>query len=321
MAGRIQGLGAGLAAVVLALAPGPQDKTSPKGDPPKGKASRGAPAPPKSWKEHWFEHDQAVKLVDFNDEVAVYFDDGMKPGDGSDWIAPFMTRAWRYTKATYGPFGDPRGRLFAIFHQGRYSGGHPSTYLDESHDRRNVTDCGTGSWSPRDVDLPSHEIGHIVEGASRGVRESPAFDLWHDSKWIELYQYDLYIGLGMKEDAERVFAKFSATTDDFPRTGTHWFRDFFFPAWRDYGRSKLMPRFFRLLAEHFPKDQDPSGVIRYTRKLNWGEFVHFLSAAANRDLRPLARKAFGWPSEWEAQFQQARGDFPALTYAAPARGK
>ena len=32
-------------------------------------------APPRTWNEHWFEHDQVVKFVNFNDDVAVYFDD------------------------------------------------------------------------------------------------------------------------------------------------------------------------------------------------------------------------------------------------------
>ena len=232
---------------------------------PKGRAASGSAkvlAPPKIWKEHWFEHAQVVQLVDFNAEVAVYFDDGVRRGEETAWITPFMTRAWKYTKATYGPFGDPKGRLFAIFHQGRYGGGHPSTYFDASHEHRNVTDCGEGAWDESKVDLPSHEIGHIVEGASRGIHESPAFDLWHDSKWIELYQYDLYVGLGMKADAERVFAKFTAQVDDFPRPGTHWFGDFFHPAWRDHGKSKLMAGFFRLLAAHFP--QEPEGTTPNT---------------------------------------------------------
>ena len=276
-------------------------------------------APPKTWKEHWFEHQQVVQLVDFNAEVAVYFDDGVPRGETTAWITPFLARAWKYTRATYGPFGDPKGRLFAIFHQGRYGGGHPSTYFDASHEHRNVVDCGESAWDESKVDLPSHEIGHIVEGASRGVHESPAFDLWHDSKWIELYQYDLYVGLGMTADAERVFAKFTAQADDFPRAGTHWFRDFFHPAWRDHGKSKLMANFFRLLAVHFPKEPEGDH-LKYARKLNWGEFLHFMSAAAGKDLRPLARRAFDWPADREQQFQEARVAFPGLTYAPAEAG-
>ena len=301
--------GAVLLGIVLAgsLAAFSQEK-------PRGRGGSSATAaPPKTWKEHWFEHNQTVRLVTYDSDVAVYFDDGV-PKEGTEWIAPFMQRAWRYTKKTYGGFGSPKDRLFAIFHEGRYSGGHPSTFFDESHEYRNVTDCGPGPWPESAVDLPSHELGHIVEGASQGVHESPAFDLWHDSKWIELYQFDLYTGLGMQADAERVFAKFTAQADDFPRANTHWFRDFFYPAWRDHGRSKLMAGFFRLLAVHFPKTDEANGRQRYARKLNWGEFIHFMSAAAHRDLRPLAKRAFGWPKDWEREFQQARTDFAELTY-------
>ncbi len=132
--------------------------------------------PPRTWQEHWFEHRQLVKLVATNDEVAIYFDDDM-PRDALKWIEPFLTKAWRYTKKTYGSFG-PDARLYAIFHNGKYGGGHPSTYFDGSHDFRNVIDCGADSWDESRLDIVSHEIGHIVEGASRGVHESPAFDIW-----------------------------------------------------------------------------------------------------------------------------------------------
>ena len=111
-------------------------------------------APPRTWKEHWFEHDQVVKLINFNNEVAVYFDDNVPRNETTAWIVPFMTRAWRYTKATYGDFGGSENRLFSVFHEGRYSGGHPSTYFDASHDYRNVTDCGPGPWGESSAGLP-----------------------------------------------------------------------------------------------------------------------------------------------------------------------
>jgi hypothetical protein len=210
-----------LTVACLAVAPvmsqsGAQQQTTGR---PSAKSARGAkaPAPPRAWKEHWFEHDQVVKFVDFNDDVAVYFDDDVPRDQSTAWIVPFMTRAWRYTKSTYGDFGGAQGRLFAIFHQGRYSGGHPSTYFDDSHDDRNVTDCGPGPWPDTAVGIPTHEIGHIVEGANNGVHGSPGFRVWKDSKWIELYQYDLYVGLGLDDEARRAFDRFTAQSDDFPR--------------------------------------------------------------------------------------------------------
>ena len=264
------------------------------------------PAPPATWQEHWFEHAQNVKLVAWNDDVAVYYDDDVR---GGDWIFPFMTRLWRYTKQTYDMGPLAKNRLFTIFHQGRYSGGHPSTYFDSSHDNRNVTDCGPGPWTNPSYDVPSHEAGHVVEGANNGIHESPAFPLWGDSKWMEFYQYDAYVALGMTAEAKRLFDRFTATTDSFPRAGTHWFRDWFYPLWKDHGGAQVMVKFFKLLATHFPKNG-----TSYSRNLNWGEFVHFMSGAAGTDLKAQATMAFGWPPEREAQFTKARTDFPMITY-------
>ena len=175
------------------------------------------PAPPETWQEHCFDHRELVKLVASNDDVALYFDDAM-PRRGIAWMVPFVTKAWQYTKKTYGTFG-PDPRLFLIFHQGKFGGGHPSTYFDESHDRRNATDCGLDNWDHSSIDVVSHEIGHIVEGANNDLEESPAFEIWHDSKWIEFYQFDLYMALGLKNDARRIFEKWSNQPDDFPQTG------------------------------------------------------------------------------------------------------
>ena len=155
----------------------------------------------------------------------------------------------------------------------------------------------------------------IVEGGNNSVEESPAFEIWKDSKWIEFYQYDLYMALGLRNDAQRIYQKWFNQTDDFPRPGTHWFRDFFYPLWRDHGHAKVMVNFFELVAKYFPRgpygsDKHP----RYTRRMNWGEFIHFMSGAAHKDLRPLARRAFGWPAEWTDLYKKAREDFPEIKY-------
>jgi hypothetical protein len=71
-----------------------------------------------------------------------------------------------------------------------------------------------------------------------------------------------------------------------------------------------MVRFFRLLAEHFPRDSDGT----YTRRMNWGEYIHFTSGAAAADLSGQAAHAFGWPREWTGQLERAREQFPGITY-------
>lgn len=266
----------------------------------------GGPMPPATWQEHWFEHNQNVKLIDFDECAAIYFDADV-PLAQAEWIFPFVSKVWRYSLATYGAMGPER--VYAIFHQGKYSGGHPSYYYDSSHDNRNVSDAGGGDWSDGNWDLTSHELGHIVEStASHTKYGSPAFGLWQDSKWMEFYQYDVYVGLGMTEHAEVVFDRFTNQSDDFPRAGTRWFRDWFYPLWRDYGHAQVMVRFFSLLEQHYPAQNKRMGAM------NWGEYVHFTSGAAKKDLKPLATTAFGWPAEWETQLQQAKQKFPQITY-------
>jgi hypothetical protein len=261
----------------------------------------GGAEPPLSWQEHWFEHEQTLSLVFHDDCVAVYFDDDVDRQQ-AQWLYAYLSRTWEYSLATYGPMGEER--LYAIFHQDKYGGGHPSYWYDDSHDNRNVADHGGGDWSDGNYDLASHEVAHIVEStAPYPRRSSPAFGLWGDSKWAEIYQYDLYLALGMDEHAAVVFERFESAVDDFPRPGTRWFRDWFYPLWRDYGGAQVMTRFFALLAEHDVEDG-----------MSWGEYVHFTSGAAGTDVKPLAMTAFGWPDEWEDEWQAARVEYPGVVY-------
>lgn len=269
--------------------------------------TRSAPA---TWKEHWFEHEQTLTLVDENEWVALYFDDDVNRAQ-AEWILPFMTRVWKYTVEHYGQFTDGKrdGRLYAIYHQGKYSGGHPSTYFDGSHDYRNVSDVGPGPYPDGSYAISTHEVAHVIEGASRSMHGSPAFGLWKDSKWAEFFQYDLYVGLGLTREASRVFDEFSKKSDDFPRPGTYWFRDWFYPLWKEHGGVEVMANYFRLLAQHFRKNG-----VNFGSGMNYGEFVHFMSGAARTNLKAQAEKAFGWSEEREAEFTRARTDFPNVRY-------
>jgi hypothetical protein len=267
----------------------------------------GGMPPPDTWMEHWFEHVQNVKRVYTDDCVAIYFDDDM-PKDSANWLFPFVSNVWKYSLATYGYMGPDR--TFAIFHNHKYYGGHPAYFYSDFHDYRNTSDVGGDDFPDGDYDVTSHEIGHIVEStASHTKHGSPAFGLWKDSKWMEFYQYDVYVGLGMTEHAKVVFDRFSNTQDDFPRAGTHWFRDWFYPLWRDHGHSQVMVNFYALLEQYFPANGNMD-----MRDMNWGEYIHFTSGAAGTNLKDQATQAFGWPDEWEQQFQQAQKDFPDIKY-------
>ena len=140
------------------------------------------PMPPATWQEHWFEHSQNVKLVSFDEHAAIYFDDDVSRAS-AQWLLPFVSRIWQYSKRTYGEGFGPDPRIFSIHHQGRYGGGHPSYYFDASHDNRNVSDCGPGPWTENAgaMDMVSHEISHVVESANNGAQGSPGFAVWKDS--------------------------------------------------------------------------------------------------------------------------------------------
>jgi hypothetical protein len=265
---------------------------------------------PDTWQEHWFEHTQLLSLAWKTDHVAVYVDADVDRAKAEP-LVPFLDELWRYTVATYGSLGP--GRLYVVLHQGRYLGCHMDTRFSALHDDRNVMDCGSTSYDDLATEtfLLGHLAANIVENASDGRSGSPAFPLWGDSKWAEFYQYDADLALGRAQTANDHYAQWTsdAWVDAFPRAGTHWFRDWFFPIWRDDGGARVMARFFAQLAASFPNDG-----VSYTRAMNWGELVHFMSAAAGRDLRPLATTAFGWPADWDALYAQARVDFPQLTY-------
>jgi hypothetical protein len=277
--------------------------------------SRTLPPPPSTWQEHWFEHNQLLQLIDYNDDVATYYDaDVDRPSTA--WEFGFMTQVWHYARTVYGEMKDASGgdgRLYSIFHTNKYSGGHPSYYYDPSHDYRNVTDCGPGPWDMSNgynLDEPSHEAGHVVESSVMGKHGSPAFVIWGDSKWMEFFQYDMYLGIGMMAHAQVVFDRFTNNTDSFPQAGTHWFRDWFYPLWRDHGHAQVMVNFFTLLSKYFPSDSNNT----YTRDMTWGEYVHFTSGAAKTNLLALAHMAFGSSYPTDAEFAAAQQAFPQITY-------
>src|SRR5690349_4938779 len=86
-----------------------------------GEAAFAATAPPATWQEHWFEHNQNLKLAYYNDDIAVYLDDDINKSNVT-WVNSYMTDVWKYVKKTYGQMGGD-GRLYIILHN-KYGGGH-----------------------------------------------------------------------------------------------------------------------------------------------------------------------------------------------------
>lgn len=279
---------------------------------------------PDTWQEHWFEHNQVLNRVFQDTSVAVYFDKDVN--SSIKWPNTYMAQVWNYTKKTYGKFGSDT-QLYAVFHTAKYSGGHPSTFMDASHDYRNVIDVGssgTTAWTSgtgNDLDIVTHEVGHIVEGASKGIHGSPALNIWHDSKWMEIYIYDVYLGLGKTADAQRWFNLMQNTKDTYPRANTQWFKNWFYPIYNGYGKAAVLNKFFTLLAQNFPKHTWNNGKTdfpEYTGSLNMGEFVHFWSGAAGTDLKALALTAFGTKDEqgndWTVQLTAAKTKYTGVKY-------
>lgn len=273
--------------------------------------------PPETWQEHWFEHSSYLTRTYYNDEIAVYYDEYMPKS--VTWPNTVMSDVWAYTKKTYGDFGtDPR--LFLIFHlvgsnsTGIEGGGHPASYFDASHDYHNTIDCGLGDWTNptgEALGIPVHEIGHIVCGASHGVQGSPSDVLWGDSKFMEIFIYDVYANIGKQDAADEIYAQMQNQYDDFPKPHSQWFKNWFYPIYTNYGKGAVLNKYFALLAENFPKKNNGK---EFSRNLNWGEFIHFWSGAAGVDLKAQAITAFGWSTEWQAMLDNAREDFPNVKY-------
>ncbi|PUZ25243.1 hypothetical protein DCC81_13120 [Chitinophaga parva] len=271
-------------------------------------------APPATWQEHWYEHRALLDRVYMNNDIAMYFDYAVDRQQ-SEWTKAFYTSAWQYVKKNYGSFCDPR--LYVVLHSmpptSIYSGGHPSVVFDSSHDYRNVTDVAgnwadTGNWNHG---ASVHEMCHIVEGSADDVWGSPAFGLWGDSKWAEIFVYDVYNHMGpayayLKND---LYTQMQTQYDDFPRKNTQWFKNWFYPIYdRSADSSQALSRYFLLVSQYFPQHDGA-----YSKSMNMGEFVHFWSGAAGYNLKQQADTAFGWTDQLEIQFQQARIDYP-FTY-------
>ena len=271
-------------------------------------------------------------------DIAVYHDAALRalPTARTAWASRFLAEVWRHLRTTYGScavprdlpapigpncerFGEPEP-LIAFFHRNQFNGGTVMNRFDDAAGFRNTIDVGDDGWNERNDtlhDVIAHEACHIVEGASQGVHESPAFEVWGDSKWAEICTYDFYVRSGRTADAQRVFDEFSDNRDNLPRGATDvaWFRDWFHPLWRENGGNMaFMDRFFGLLSRHFPKVEENRGRNRiYARRMNAGEFVHFMSGAVGRDLSGRAATVFNSGFS-RAAFNRARSDLPGITY-------
>lgn len=273
------------------------------------------PKPDSVWQEHWLEHNQRLTLAYYDEQVAVYKDPSVSPM--VTWPYELMSKTWKYAKEVYGEMG-PDPRLYVVLHGGGYGNvGQPQYYPDSSGDNKNIVDFSTTNWDNFVFPEPGliHEVCHIVESTTNGVKGSPAFTVWGDSKWQDIFVYDVYRKLGMKAKADAWHMYYLDDEVDYPAKGSHWFRDWWLPIYTKYGEEKVLSQFFVLLSKYFPKANTAElGFPEYTRRMNLGEYIHFMSGAAGVNLKAQATTAFGWTEACDAEFKQARMDFPGVTY-------
>jgi hypothetical protein len=282
-----------------------QGKTAETIDPPG--------APPKTWQEHWGHHQFMLKRVYYDDNVAVYYDKFMDTT--VTWPYKAMSDSWAYAKKHYGEFGKDQ-HLYVILHNivdetnplggGDLDGGHPASWRDPTHDFHNTIDNGLDDWTyptSEQIGIPIHEIAHIVSNTAFGHAHEDR-NLWGDSKFAEIFNYDVLMNIGRKDEAERVYDQMQHVYDNFPRSDTQWFKNWFYPIYSKYGKVAVLSKYFAIVAKSNPENRD----------INWGEFVHFWSQAAGANLKSQATIAFGWNDEWDEQFKQAQKDFPGIKY-------
>ena len=249
--------------------------------------------------------------------------------------SPFVTDVWKYIKATYGKcdvdrqlpapigpgctnFGAPKPAL-AFFHQGRHGGGTVDNRFDANSGFRTTIDVGDTGWDESNGVLHDeivHEACHEVEGSSRAyTNHLPSTCGVTRSGRSSASTTSTPTPVARLTRSDR--ALFSGHADNLPAGAkdAHWFKDWFLPLWHDSGNNAaVMQRYFGLLSQHFPTRTENSGRnLIYTRRMNAGEYVLFTSAAAGKDLSGRAAQAFNSGFS-RAQFEQARKDFPGVTF-------
>jgi|GEM_PF-3618034 len=310
-----------------------------------------ATTPGDEWPEAWpdFNFDNGYHTGNLikkysNDDIAIFVNpadvnaEGVSMADlDLSWMYEPFTKMWvaiRETyKDSYGDYlvSDPKLYIVPHYHADGGGLGRLFHYRDYNQLYRNIVHVSVGKdsgwrWERNPgngttnflYDAMSHECGHIIEGIGSGLKNSPFYPVWLDSKWAEIFQYDIF---GKMDPVHQVawhkeYNQPGKHTEEKPAPGSEWYAEWLYPTYRDFGGDKLFQRFFALLGEHyFQRDGELQG------DGNLGEYIHFWSGAAGTDCTPYAKAAFGWRDEWEFQLLEARNRYPGVTYeAATASG-
>lgn len=264
-------------------------------------------SPARSLTENWSNHSDKIWRQYFDNDVAIYYDEAVKRP--LEWPYEFFKNTWKEVNKTYGTFGN-ENRLYAVFHNESKGATYVGTIFDSESGNRSLFDLAfNGSEMKGDnIDNPLLAISQIVETSSNGLKGSAAKAIWGDT-YSQIFLYDIYTDLQMQTEADRIFSLNNTKTSSFPKASTFWFRDWYYPIYKDHGGRMSLGNFFKLVAQFYPTNGDT-----YDHDMNMGEFVHFFSGATGEDLQALATTAFGWNDEWQEQLLDARADFPTLNY-------
>lgn len=303
-----------------------------------------ATTPTDEWPETWpnfnFDygyHTGNLVKVYSNDDIAIFVNPEDVNAEGVSmvdldlsWMYEPYTKMWVAIRETYkNEYGeylvsDPKLYIVPHYHYEGGGLGRLYHYRDSEQLFRNIVHVSVGKdsgwrWEQNPgnsgtgflYDCMSHECGHIIEGVGSGYKNSPFYPVWLDSKWAEIFQYDIFGKMDPVHQAawHKEYMILGAHTEKSPAPGSEWYINWLYPTYRDFGGDKLFQRFFALLGEHyFKRDGELQG------SGNLGEYIHFMSGAAGVDVTSYAKNAFGWCDEWAMQLIEARNRYPGVTY-------
>lgn len=307
-----------------------------------------ATTPGDEWPETWpnFNFDGGYHTGNLvkkysNDDIAIFVNPADVNAEGVSmteldlsWMITPYTEMWKAIRETYyDDYGellvsDPKLYIVPHYHVDGGGLGRLFQYRDADQLFRNIVHISVGKnsgwrWENNPgngstnflYDVLTHECGHIIEGIGSGLKNSPFYPVWLDSKWAEIFQYDIF---GKMDPAhQQVWHKEYMTlgkhTEQKPAPGSEWYAKWLYPTYRDFGGEQLFQRFFALLGKYyFQRDGELQG------NGTLGEYIHFWSGGAGYDLTEYAKDAFGWNPEFEMQLMEARARYPQVTYQSPS---
>lgn len=277
---------------------------------------------PEVIREKWWDFRSEMHRAYLDDQVAVYLASDVD-SNIVRWAGPNMNKVWKYTKATYGAYGED-GRLLVFAHGPEYlePGGvffaTLAGYMDGTVNYRNMLVATSSVWQDTMTMMAvmTHEVSHIIEGSSYGIKGSPSAKLWGDSQFADIVIFDTFLAMGWNDWAQEVIRNGQTNGVNYPNPNrrNYWFRDWWYPLYMKYGKTQLLVKYMKSISENVHTKINWEGFKEYTEDLNLGEFVHFMSGAAGADLKAQAKIAFDWTMENEQQLINAKEDYPNIKY-------